>query len=398
MPPVATPARAGNSHDLIIAGGGVHGMVLALLAAEAGQRVALLDRGQPGQATSAAWFGILHGGLRYLQSMDIRRLRASLRARRWFMRRFPDQVTPLPFLMPLYDRGLKRAEVFRLAFLADAVLTADRNRGLAAGSRLPRGRVLGTEAVTGLFADVPTAGLRGGALWQEVITPDPARLFAALVEQARAAGVEIHTGTEVTGPITEAGRITGVTTMEHATGQQGTYHAPMVVNTAGPWNGALARRLDPGAPALFHPALGFNLLLDRPPPAPVGLSLSPPEADGAMLFVYPRGRQSFAGTWYAPWTQDAGDPGQITPTPGQVAEFLAALNASAPGLEARAEHVVEITAGLLPAHAPGSTELIHDDLVHDHARHGGPTGLFSLTGIKYTTAPEVARHLLARMG
>ena len=44
MPPVAHPVRTGNSHDLIIAGGGIHGMVLALLAAEAGWKVALLDR------------------------------------------------------------------------------------------------------------------------------------------------------------------------------------------------------------------------------------------------------------------------------------------------------------------------------------------------------------------
>lgn len=395
MPSDAHTAKAGDSHDLIVAGGGIHGTVLALMAAERGLRTLLLDRGQPGQATSAAWFGILHGGLRYLQSLDVRRLRESVRSRRWFMQRFPDHVRPLPFLMPLYARGLKRAEVFRLAFLVDTVLTADRNRGVAA--HLAPGRVLGNDAVAELFAGVRRAGLKGGALWQEAVVPDGAALFAALVSEARAAGVEIRDGMEVTGALVEGDRIAGVTardiTVRDVTGAEASFHAPCVVNAAGPWSGALAQRLDPGAPALFHPALGFNLLLDRPPPAEVGLSLLPPEGGGAMLFVYPRGGQTFAGTWYAPWSSEA--TAGPEPPEEQVMAFLAALNAALPGLEAGPEHVTEITAGLLPACAPGGTDLTDSDLVHDHEAHGGPKGLYSLAGIKFTTAPDVARCFLA---
>lgn len=59
--------------------------------------------------------------------------------------------------------------------------------------------------------------------------------------------------------------------------------------------------------------------------------------------------------------------------------------------------MVEITAGLLPARTPGGAELTDSDLVHGHGAHGGPKGLHSLAGIKYTTAPEVACRLLARV-
>ncbi|MEM1298577.1 MAG: hypothetical protein AAGH68_04790 [Pseudomonadota bacterium] len=114
-----------------------------------------------------------------------------------------------------------------------------------------------------------------------------------------------------------------------------------------------------------------------------------------MMFVYPKGEQLFAGTWYAPW--DAASGADPNASPEQISSFLTALNGALPGLKAGPEHVAEVTAGLLPAFSPGSTELTDTDLIHDHGAHSGPRGLFSLTGIKYTTAPEVARRLLARL-
>ena len=44
----------------------------------------------------------------------------------------------------------------------------------------------------------------------------------------------------------------------------------------------------------------------------------------------------------------------------------------------------------------GSAELSDRPVIHDHAAGGGPRGLFSVSGVKYTTAREVAETTLRR--
>jgi glycerol-3-phosphate dehydrogenase len=122
-----------SSFDLAVIGGGVVGLCLAFEAARAGRSVVLLEReADLAQRTSANWFRILHGGLRYLQSLDLVRHRESVRARQEWLRVFPDLVEPLPCLMPLTGRGLKRPALFQAAFALDAALAHWRNRDVRA--------------------------------------------------------------------------------------------------------------------------------------------------------------------------------------------------------------------------------------------------------------------------
>src|SRR5690606_21038054 len=99
------------SFDLIVLGGGIYGAMVQLEAARRGIRSLLLERGDFGGATSANHFRIVHGGLRYLQSLDLPRFREAVAERRWWLRTFPDLVEPLRCVMPLYGEGLRRAAV-----------------------------------------------------------------------------------------------------------------------------------------------------------------------------------------------------------------------------------------------------------------------------------------------
>src|SRR6185312_4394916 len=65
--------------DLCVIGGGIYGAAIAREAALRGLSVALVERRDFGAATSANSHKIIHGGLRYLQHLDLPRLRESLR-------------------------------------------------------------------------------------------------------------------------------------------------------------------------------------------------------------------------------------------------------------------------------------------------------------------------------
>lgn len=386
-------ASNSGSHDLVVIGGGIHGLVTALTAAEASRSVVLLEKDRVGQQTTAAWFGILHGGLRYLQSLDIPRLRQSVRDRRWFLQNFPELIKPMPFMMPLYGRGMKRPSAFRMAFLAERFLSADRNNGVPPPAHLPPGRVLSRGEAVRQFADVAQDRLMGAAMWHEAVVPDHAALISALCEKARGFGVEIREGVSATALNTRDGDVMSVSTDGHGAGAD--ISAQHVINAAGPWCDALARRFDPKTPSLFVPALGFNVLLQRPPLAPMGLSLTPPGQNGPMIFLYPQGDRCFAGTWYAPWQGAPDDP---QPDDASIDAFLTALNLAAPTLHASRDQIASVQAGLLPASKSGSTDLAHRDAFHDHGRNGGPRGLYTIVGVKLTTARSVARKILETAG
>ena len=85
------------------------------------------------------WFGVIaflgtvvgvtfHGGLRYLQHADFRRMRESITERRTLMQIAPHLVHPLPVLLPTYGHGLQGPAVFAAALLINDLVSFDRNR------------------------------------------------------------------------------------------------------------------------------------------------------------------------------------------------------------------------------------------------------------------------------
>jgi glycerol-3-phosphate dehydrogenase len=376
--------------DIAVIGGGVLGLCLAFEAARAGRSVVLLER-EAGFATrtSANWFRILHGGLRYLQSLDLVRHRESVRARQEWLRDFPGLVEPLPCLMPLTGRGLKRPALFRAAFAMDAALARSRNHGIRPDRHLQAGRVLSAAATRQLVPQLHDPRLQGGALWTDAVAKDTVKLTRALAERAQAAGADLRVGREVQEVVLDGSSATGVRTSDGTRIQ-----SSCVVNTTGPWtDGMLAhlptiRRRD-----LFRPSLAFNVVLDRPAPFEGALAVQARRPNAPVLFVYAIESGLFAGTWHAPWTDE---PDKVEAPEKELQAFMADLADALPWLDIGPDAVRNVHAGLLPVEAPGSIELTDRPLLVDHGAEGGPAGLLSAAAIKFTTAPQLARQILAR--
>src|SRR5215210_941647 len=86
--------------DILVIGGGIVGSRVAFDTARLGLRVALVDAGDFGGATSGASARLVHGGLRYLGTGDFRLVRTALRERDVLASRVaPHLVRPLPFVL-----------------------------------------------------------------------------------------------------------------------------------------------------------------------------------------------------------------------------------------------------------------------------------------------------------
>jgi glycerol-3-phosphate dehydrogenase len=192
---------------------------------------------------------------------------------------------------------------------------------------------------------------------------------------------------EVERIVIEDGKCAGVEARDRVTECGHGFRAPRVVNAAGPQVRLLAGYADRDLPTLFRPTLAFNLLLDRPPLAEVAVAVQPPQPGAQVYFVLPWKGRLLAGTFYAGLPEATLEP-QVPEH--EVKRFLDDLNAAVPGLALAPREVIQVYAGLLPGRRPGTTELATQAVVHDHGAQSGPQGFYSVSGVKFTTARQVA--------
>jgi glycerol-3-phosphate dehydrogenase len=386
---------ATRRYDLAVIGGGIHGVCAALEAARRGRRVLLLEQGDFGGATSWNSFRILHGGLRYLQKMDLRRFHQSVAARRWFCQTLPELVAPLPCAFPLYGRGLKRRSTFTLALRLNDALAWQRNRDVAPRARLPRSAMLSALQTIERIEGLDKSGLQGAGLWYDAQLRSPQRAIVELLKWAAACGATALNHMRAV-ELQQAGtRVSGVVARDARTGRDWRFHAARVLNAAGPWARSLGRTFDPHMPGdtLGHPSLAFNALVDRSPISDLAVAAEPPGPNAQVYFLRSYGTRLFIGTGHAPWHGSAASP---SVDQHNLQSMIDDVNAAIPGLQLRRDEVTQVMAGLLPAREAGGTALTDRERLYDHGRQGGPRGLFTLSGVKYTTAPLVAEAAVSR--
>lgn len=383
-----------NAYDLIVVGGGVYGVALALEAARRGLRPLLIERGDFGGTTSYHSLRIVHGGFRYLQTLDLPRFFESVGERRWFLQTFPELVKPLECLMPLYGRGVRKPPVLCTALRVNDWLSFDRNRGIREDRHLNDGKVVSVDGVKELFPQVDANGLQGGAVWYDACMPDSQRLVTGMLRWACGLGATALNYVEAQSLLqSDDGRVAGILARDVLTGESYEYRANIVVNAAGPWCREFANRWDRDVPELFQASLAWNILFDRPAPSKAALAVEAKKPGAQTYFLHPWKGRLLAGTVHDPWTGDITDVPM--PSPQRLAAFIDDLNCAIPGLELTDSEVLRVFSGLLPAKESGSNELAKREVIFDHAAAGGLTGLYSVSGVKFTTSRLVAEKTIA---
>lgn len=394
-----------NRHfDLLIIGGGIYGATLAWEATLRGLSVALVERHDFGGGASANSLKIIHGGLRYLQHADIKRFRESVHERAALLRIAPHLVHPLGCIVPTYGHGIKGPEVMRLGLLANDMLGSDLNRTHDRQKRLLRGRVVSREACLELIPGLPAANVTGGALFYDAQVYNSERLTLAFVHSAAEAGAQVANYVSANGLVRDGGRVSGAEVEDRLSGRRFTIKARAVVSTSGPWTGQIRQWLGGRAtgPAPYL-ATAFNIvtrpLFDRLAVGLIGTQAYQDEhalvkKQGRFLFVAPWRGLSMIGTAYIPYR---GDPNQFAVREQDLEEFIAEFNQAYPPARLSREDVRFVQAGLVPAtsppDAPGAVQLAKHYQIHHHVR-AGAAGFWSVLGIKYTTARDVAEKVV----
>jgi glycerol-3-phosphate dehydrogenase len=402
---------AGRAHDVVVVGGGIFGACAAWDAALRGLAVALIERGDFAGATSGHCFKMVHGGIRYLQHGDLARVRESSRERS-LLRIAPYLVHPLPIVVPTFGAGAQGKVLLRLGLALYDAVTFDRDRGIGdPGRRIPRGQVLGRNECLARFPWLRETGITGGGLFYDG-QMDPARLALAFVRSAVNAGAVVANYTEAVDFLRRGDRVQGVRVRDVLTGETFDVRGRMVLNAAGPWAEPLLRR---HLGVRLAPACTFSRDAYFVVPGrltgdhALALQGSTRDPDALVsrgsrhLFLVPWRDCTLIGVWHDVYR---GNPNDVTVTEADLARFLSEVNTAPLPSPLSVDDVCGAHAGLVlfGDNAPGAVHLSYGkrSRLVDHGVAHGLQGLFSMIGVRYTTARGVAERaidqIVARLG
>jgi glycerol-3-phosphate dehydrogenase len=365
-------ALTAREHDVVVVGGGIHGVATAYDAAQRGLSVALVEASDFGSGVSWNSLKTIHGGLRHLQRADLAQARESMRERRALLRIAPEIVRPLPFLVPTYGHGLHGREAFAAALRLHDLLGLDRNEDVPPERRIPPSRVLTREEVKGIVPGLDDPRLTGGAVWVDAQVTHGERLIMAFCHAAADAGAALANYVAATGFLRSGRAVTGIRARDVEGAGEMEIRGRVVVIATGPGVDRLLGRAEAkpiGGPML----LGMNLVLRRPLVTTHAVGA---RSGGRFLFLVPWRDRSILGTAY--------DPPTVTPDVS-LSRFVEEARRAFPWAGIGHGDVGLVHRGLVPAR-PGGRGPATRSRVVDHEAEDGIPGLVSMRGVKLTTA------------
>jgi glycerol-3-phosphate dehydrogenase len=388
--PLALHRLQDDTFDLLVIGGGITGVGVALDAAARGLRVALVERDDFASGTSSKSSKLIHGGLRYLQQGDVRLVYEALAERQRLRKNAPHLVKLLPFLLPMFSgkdgvipKGLTRA-------LGTAMWMYD----LTGGARIGKlhERLKKAEALA-YMPTLPADRVAGGYLYYDAAADD-ARLTLTIARTAALDhGAVLANGVTVTGLLKDdAGKVAGASVRTDE-GQTFDVRAGAVVNACGVWSDDV-RTLDEGVdPASIRPAKGVHVTVPWRLVRNTIAVVVPVPKDKRSVFVVPWGgapgedpRFTYIGTTDTDYDGPLDDP-QCTPE--DIEYVLRAINFSVADATITEADILGTWAGLRPlvkSVESGRTA----DLSRGHKVRVSDSGVVTITGGKLTTYRHMA--------
>jgi glycerol-3-phosphate dehydrogenase len=358
--------------DLLVIGGGITGAGVARDAALRGIKTLLVDQGDFSSGTSSANTRLVHGGLRYLEHLELGLVMESLRERNLILRMLPHLVRPLPILLPSYRGDKHHPLVIRMGLKVYQFL----GKGL-----LPGPQWFSPEEALRLAPSLRGEGLRGAGLYYDLQVTLPERLVLEILISARETGAKLENHTKVVDIRWEEG-----TYKVELRGLQGTrfLRAKVIANCTGPWLDRVRHLAGLNGTELY-PTKGTHLVV------PGGMDRGfYTEKEDRMVFVLPLGHHTLVGTTDTPFTQD---PSTVRPASEELDYLLEAYRRLFPQ-GSLPESPLFAYAGVRPLvyqEGKSPSQMSRKDRVFSE----GPQGCFlSVGGGKLTTFRAMAKRVV----
>lgn len=371
--------------DLLIIGGGVTGVGIALDAASRGIKTALVEKEDFGSGTSSKSTKLIHGGLRYLQSFEFKLVREVGRERSLIHKLAPHLVIPEKMLLPLTKNGKygKLDSALGLWFYdrLAVVPTNDRRKMLSKQKALKQEPLLSEK------------GLLGAGFYSEYRTDD-ARLTIEITKTAIQKGAVCLNYCSMDEFVYENGIVCGARCSDQIEVDSFIVRAKYVVNAAGPWVDIIRQKDHPISGKQLHLTKGVHIVVPHKK-LPLKQSIYFDVPDGRMIFAIPRLKTTYIGTTDTDFNNS---PDQVGVEQEDINYLISAVNQAFTKCTLSDRDIVASWAGLRPLiHEKGksASEISRKDEIFI-----SPKQLISIAGGKLTGYRVMAKKtvdLIARI-
>ncbi|MDH5543663.1 MAG: FAD-dependent oxidoreductase [Nitrospinota bacterium] len=239
-----------KNYDIVVVGGGIHGVGTAQAAAANGYSTLLLEKETLASATSSRSSKLIHGGLRYLESGNLHLVYECLRERHLLLVNAPSLVKMIPFNIPIYKSTSRPPFIIRIGLTLYFALAGFRMEAIFRS--VPKSEWSGLDGLT-------TDDLKAVFRYGDAQTDDRL-LTESIMRSAQKLGADLATQAEFIGA--EYGS-EGWAVSYKQNGKSNNVRASVIINCAGPWINDVLRRVTPRQKeASVEFVAGTHILLD----------------------------------------------------------------------------------------------------------------------------------------
>ena len=395
----------GREFDVLIIGAGVYGAALAWDAASRGLSVAVIDQADFGAKTSANSLKTVHGGLRYLQTLDLKRVFESVTERKTYLKIASHLVHPLPVVMPTKGHAMKGPEILWAGLLANDILSCTRNTGMDPQKKIPMGRIISRAACYYMLPGIHLDKVSGGASWTDAQMYSTERMTLAFIQSAVQAGAVAVNYLSFLSFLKTDNKVCGIETCDVLNDREVEIRAKLVINAAGGWVDKVIQNGGPFKQQRVNLSTAMNIVVNKnilsESAAGIYSRFRYNRPDGKtyrgsrVLFVSPWRDYTIIGTFHKPYD---GHPDALSVRDDEIFSAIEEFNGAYPGSLIQPEDVSFAHKGFLPmshVHSKtGEVNLSKHYRIIDHAREDKLENVISVIGVKYTTARDVAQKVI----
>jgi len=365
--------------DVLVIGGGASGLGAAVEAASRGYRTLLVERFDFAKGTSSRSTKLVHGGVRYLEQLNVTLVVDALRERGHMLRNAPHLVHDLSFVVPAYNYlslpyygfGLKVYEML------SGSLSLGRSELLSGKTTLER--------LPGLMPE----GLRGGILYHDGQFDD-ARYAIALLRTLQDLGGTAINYVEVVGLLRRGGKVIGIQARDHEDGAVFDVQAKVVINACGVETEDILCMDGAARGSLLALSQGTHFVLPHSfLPGNTALMI-PKTADGRVLFAIPWHGATIVGTTDESVNSAPAEPRALLTEKKFLLDHITRYFGRTPA----ASEILSVWSGLRPLVRKGGGKT--SQLSRDHTILVSQSGLVTVTGGKWTTYRRMGQDAVDR--
>ena len=366
----AMASLATEEFDVLVIGGGINGVGIALDAASRGLTVALVESSDFASGTSSKSSKLIHGGLRYLEQYDFKLVREALNERELMVSTLsPHLVKPVSFLYPLHAKLKERTYVGAGMTLYDAL------RGFKRA--LPWHKHLSQKRISEIAPSLRLDAVTGGYQYFDAQVDD-ARHTMSIARTAAKYGAIITTRTTCADLIMKGKKVVGATVIDNESGESIAVRSKSTIMAAGVWTDPLY--------AKFGVKPGYGVRMSKGAHIVVPGSAIKSETgiiiktDISVLFIIPWGDKWIVGTTDTDYDESREEPLATSEDVNYI------LNQANRVLEPklRREQIIGVFAGLRPL-VSTDPDSPTTKLSREHVVDSPTPGFVSIAGGKYTT-------------